>query len=87
MVKVLNELLINPMIRKQADKIASYKTIPAREKVDRLLHLNAIQYTNLGTDSSKAERKAAESNSRYIYRKIQGINKPLGSMLLRVREE
>ena len=42
---------------------------------------------NLGTDSSKAERKAAESNSRYIYRKIQGIDKSLGSMLLRVREE
>lgn len=75
------------MIRKTADKIAGYKTVTAREKVDRLLHLNAIQYTNLGIDSSKAERKAAESNSRYIYRKIKGIDKGLGSMLLRVREE
>lgn len=75
------------MIRKKADKIASYKTVTAKEKVDRLLHLNAIQYTNLGTDSSKSERLAAESNSRYIYRKIKGIDNGLGSMLLRVREE
>lgn len=75
------------MVRKKADKIASYKTLTNREKVDRLLHLNAIQYTNLGIDSTKSERLAAESNSRYIYRKIQGIDKAFGSMLLRVREE
>jgi hypothetical protein len=75
------------MIRKTADKIVSYKTVSAREKVDRLLELNAKQYTNLGTDSSKQERALAESNSRYIYRKIKTVNPLLGSQLLRVREE
>lgn len=75
------------MLRKTVDKISSYKTVTAKEKVDRLLHLNAIQYQNLGTDSSKSERMAAESNSRYIYRAIKKLNPPLGSQLLRVREE
>ena len=75
------------MLRKTVDKISSYKTVTAKEKVDRLLHLNAIQYQNLGTDSSKSERMAAESNSRYIYRAIKKFNPSLGSQLLRVREE
>jgi hypothetical protein len=75
------------MVREKADKILSYKTVSNREKIDRLLHLNAIQYQNLGLDSSKAERKLAESNSRYIYRKIKGIDDMLGRMLLRYREE
>lgn len=75
------------MVREIADKISSYKTVSSRDKIDRLLHLNAIQYQNLGTDSSKAERKLAESNSRYIYRLIKGIDDQLGRMLLRYREE
>ena len=75
------------MVRKTVDKISSYKTVPAKEKVNRLLHLNAIQYQNLGTDSSKTERKRAESNSRYIYKAIKKFNPTLGSQLLRVREE
>jgi len=75
------------MVREKADKILGYKTVSNREKIDRLLHLNAVQYQNLGLDSSKAERKLAESNSRYIYRKIKGIDDMLGRMLLRYREE
>jgi hypothetical protein len=66
------------MIRKTADKIVSYKTVSDRVKVDRLLELNAKQYTNLGTDSSKQERALAESNSRYIYRKIKTVNPIIG---------
>ena len=75
------------MVREIADKISGYKTVSSRDKIDRLLHLNAQQYQNLGTDSSKAERKLAESNSRYIYRKIKCIDDQLGRMLLRYREE
>lgn len=75
------------MVRETADKICSYKTVSSRDKIDRLLHLNAIQYQNLGIDSSKAERKLAEGNSRYIYRKIKSIDEYLGRMLLRYREE
>ena len=75
------------MVREKADKICSYKTVSSRDKIDRLLHLNAIQYQNLGIDSTKAERKLAECNSRYIYRKIKGIDDHLGRMLLRYREE
>jgi hypothetical protein len=75
------------MVREKADKISSYKSVSSRDKIDRLLHLNAVQYQNLGTDSSKAERKLAESNSRYIYRLIKSIDDQLGRMLLRYREE
>ena len=75
------------MIREIVDKICSYKTVSSRDKIDRLLHLNAIQYQNLGIDSSKYERKMAEGNSRYIYRKIKNIDEMLGRMLLRYREE
>ena len=43
------------MIREKTDKIMSYKTISNSSKIDRLLELNAVQYTNTGIDSTKTE--------------------------------
>lgn len=75
------------MIRQKADKIMSYTSVSDKEKVDRLLFLNADQYCNLGSESSKTSRMNAESNSRYIYRYIKSLDEDLGKLLLRYREE
>ena len=75
------------MIRAKADKIMSYTSVSVRDKVDRLLFLNADQYTRLGTDTTKKAREDAEANSRYIYRLIKSIDESLGKLLLRYREE
>lgn len=64
------------------DKILNYKSVSAREKIDRLLEIDAIQYTNLGTDSTKSEKLQVRRNSRYIYRAIQKLDYEMGSKFL-----
>ena len=71
------------MIREKTDKIMSYKTISNSSKIDRLLELNAVQYTNTGIDSTKTEMIEAEFNSKYIYRAIKKLDDSLGRLLLR----
>ena len=75
------------ILRAKVDKILNYKSISIREKVDRLLEINAKQYQNLGTDSLKYEREEAERNSRYIYKAIKSKDERTGKLLLRYREE
>tara|TARA_B110000483_G_scaffold45415_2_gene56765 strand:+ start:790 stop:1017 length:228 start_codon:yes stop_codon:yes gene_type:complete len=74
---------MNEMIKEQIDKVMSYKSIKSKQKIDRLLEINAIQYTNTGTDSTKTEMNIAENTSKYIYRKIKQLDAKLGDMLLR----
>ena len=38
------------------DKIVNYKTVSNRDKVSRLLEIDANQYCNLGCDSTKTEK-------------------------------
>lgn len=71
------------MIRQKTDKIMSYKTISNSSKIDRLLEMNAVQYTNTGIDSTKTEMIEAEFNSKYIYRAIKKLDDSLGRLLLR----
>jgi hypothetical protein len=71
------------MYREKADKITSYKTWSDNKKIDALLELNAQQYCNLGTDSTKTEWQEAELTSRYMYRLIKNYNYTLGKSLLR----
>ena len=78
---------IDMTLREEVDKILNYKTVSVEEKIDRLLFINADQYCNLGTDSTKADRHKAEVNSRYIYKAIKQINVYLGSFLLKANEE
>jgi len=78
---------MNTELKEKVDKISSYKTVSDKEKIDRLLELNANQYCNLGTDSYKYEREEAEVMSRYIYKVIKNIDFYLGKMLLKYREE
>tara|TARA_R110002020_G_scaffold240366_1_gene453195 strand:- start:768 stop:1001 length:234 start_codon:yes stop_codon:yes gene_type:complete len=64
------------------DKIVNYKTVSNRDKVSRLLEIDANQYCNLGCDSTKTEKTTVKKNSRYIYKAISKINSELGNRFL-----
>jgi len=64
------------------DKIINYKSISNKDKINRLLSLDANQYCNLGIDSTKGEKEEVKKNSRYIYRAIQKIDQEMGSKFL-----
>lgn len=64
------------------NKILNYKTISDKDKINRLLELDAIMYTNLGSDSTKTDRNETKKKSRIIYRAIKGLDRDLGDMLL-----
>ena len=69
---------MNPKI----DKILNYKTISIRQKIDRLLEMDANNYTNLGIDSTKTQREQVKKESRFIYRAIKTLDKELGNLFL-----
>ena len=57
-----------------------------REKIDKLLEIDAHLYTNLGIDSTKKERLEVKRLSKKIYRMIQGINPAIGKTLLQAMD-
>ena len=67
---------------KLVDKTLNCKRLTDKQKTDRLLEIDAIQYTNLGLDSTIEEKKAVKSNSRYLYEVIKKIDLRLGRTLL-----
>jgi len=69
-------------VRLLADKIIKDFTLTVKDRTDELLKLDAIQYTNLGLDSSKEEKNEVKANSKYIYKKIKEIDEPLGKTLI-----
>tara|TARA_R110000764_G_scaffold168745_3_gene256077 strand:- start:4074 stop:4301 length:228 start_codon:yes stop_codon:yes gene_type:complete len=64
------------------DKIYNYKTLSNKEKIDRLLEIDANQYTNCGIDSTKTEKLIVKKNSKYIYKTIKKIDEKIGKSLL-----
>ena len=62
-------------------KIQGYKTWSLKKKVDSLLEIDAIMYTNLGIDSTKTEKKEVKAISRKIYKAISLIS-PLDGYIL-----
>lgn len=64
------------------EKILGYKTYTPKKKVDSLLEMDAILYTNLGTDSTKTERNEVKKTSRKIYNAIKKVDWQLGCSLL-----
>lgn len=62
-------------------KIQGYKTWSIRKKVDKLLEEDAYMYTNLGTDSTLADKKKVKLMSRKIYRAISALS-PLDGYIL-----
>ena len=68
-------------IEDRIQKIKNYKTWSLKKKVDALLEIDAIQYTNLGIDSTKTEKKQVKTISRKIYKAISFIS-PLDGYIL-----
>lgn len=64
------------------DKIVEFKTWSNKKKLDELLRIDCQQYTNLGSDSTNAEREEVKQYSRKIYRLIKTIDKELGLKFL-----
>lgn len=64
------------------DKILNYTSVSNKGKIDRLLELDAALYCNLGSDSTKTERKETKMQSKQIYRAIRTLDKSLGEQLL-----
>jgi len=66
------------------DRISDIVNAPAtdRQKVDALLELDAGLYTELGIDSTKADKLETRRKSRIIYREIRSIDKKDGNLLL-----
>ena len=69
------------------DKIVGFKSIKKKIKIDRLLEIDANQYTTLGVDSTKTEKEEVKKNSRYIYRAISKLNKELGTKFLQFQDK
>jgi len=69
-------------IKELAKQIATDFELSIKERTGKLLKLDCDMYTNLGTDSTKAQKQQVKSNSKYIYKAIKGIDETSGSMLL-----
>lgn len=67
---------------KDIDKIASLESLTEAEKIDELLRIDCFMYTNLGTDSTQAERDEVEKTSSRIYQIINSIDEEVGSLLV-----
>jgi len=52
------------------------------ERINELLEIDATMYTNLGSDSTKAEKQEVKKNSRIIYRAIRDLDAETGKLLL-----
>jgi hypothetical protein len=51
-----------------------YSNKSIRKKVDKLLHKNSIIQSNLGIDSTKAEKDEAKAKTKEIYNNIKSLD-------------
>ena len=70
-------------VKVKAEQYARDFALSIKERTDKLLKLDWIQYTNLGSDSTKAEKLEVKKNSKFIYRQIKGIDELSGNLLLK----
>lgn len=52
------------------------------ERLNELLEIDATNYTNLGSDSTKAEKLDVKKKSRMIYKAIKDLDLDTGKLLL-----
>lgn len=57
------------------------------KKIEKVLHLNALLFQNLGTDSTKKEIEAAKIQERKNLRKVREYDPELIEMLLRASDK
>ena len=67
----------------EIDQIAENTELDDRQKIDRLLHMDAMMYANMGTYSEPSERVETKRRSRLIYRTIKTIDMETGELFLR----
>lgn len=72
----------NINIRELSENIAKDFELSVKERTDKILELDANQYTNLGIESSKAERNKVKADSKFLYKQIKGFNEIDGNLLL-----
>ena len=75
------------MGKEEIKTIAANTNLTVKERIDELLMRDADMYTNLGSDSSKAEIEEVKKNSRVIYRAIKDLDAFSGSQLLYYQDQ
>jgi len=75
-------LYIYIMNKEEVLKIAAEYQKTVLERINQLLEIDAIQYQNLGSESSKADKLEVKKNSRFIYRTIKDLDINTGKLLL-----
>lgn len=75
-------LYIYIMNKEEILKIAAEYQKTVLQRIDELLEIDAIQYQNLGSESSKADKLEVKKNSRFIYRTIKDLDINTGKLLL-----
>jgi CRISPR/Cas system CSM-associated protein Csm2 small subunit len=64
------------------DKVVEFSTWSLKKKIDTLLRIDCMMYTNLGIDSTKSERLETKRRSRSIYKAIKKLDEVTGQALL-----
>jgi len=67
----------------EIDNIAEAMHLTNKQKLDELLRMDAVMYSNLGAESTKEEKSEVKSRSRLIYRTIKAIDMEMGDLFLR----
>ena len=57
--------------------------LTTKQKIDLLLEYDTINYTKLGSDSTKNEVSVVKKESKRVYKAIKSLNEDLGNELLR----
>ncbi len=71
------------MTKEQILKIAEDYQKTVQQRLDELLEADSNMYTNLGSDSTKAEKEQVKKTSRTIYRAIRdNVDESIGKQLL-----
>ena len=71
------------MNKEEIQKIAEDYQKTVQQRLDELLEADSIMYTNLGSDSTKAEKEGVRKISRVIYRAIRdNVDESIGKELL-----
>jgi len=69
-------------MREEILRIAEDYNKSVIQRVNELLEIDATMYTNLGSDSTKAEKQEVKKNSRIIYRAIKDLDFETGKLFL-----
>ena len=71
------------MTKEEILQIAEDYQKTVQQRLDELLEADSNMYTNLGTDSTKAEKENVRKSSRAIYRAIRdNVDENIGKELL-----